>query len=128
MMSLRWERYIKCNIGRVWLTSGTMRENPNLIINSTCSIISIAASPGEICHSPSRSYKHTRSTQLVHIDITIRNWNPDIVIYYIMNSSGIDTTILIRYTLYLDLVYTSVRVKQETSWDAVPHRIANLIL
>ena len=36
----------------------------------------IAASPGSIFHFPSWSYKHTRSTQLVHMDITIRNWNP----------------------------------------------------
>lgn len=55
------------------LTSGTKRENPNLISKRTCSMMRIAASPGSIFHFPSTSYKHTRSTQLVHIDIIIRN-------------------------------------------------------
>lgn len=54
-------------------TSGTKRENPNLISSRTCSITRIAASPGSILHFPSRSYRHTRSTELVHMDITMRN-------------------------------------------------------
>lgn len=56
-------------------TSGTKRENPNLIRRRICSMIKIAASPGSNLHFPSASYKQTRSAQLVQIDITIRNWN-----------------------------------------------------
>lgn len=57
------------------ITSGTKRENPNLIIRRACSMTRIAASPGSIFHFPSSSYSHAKSAQLVHIDMTIRNWN-----------------------------------------------------
>lgn len=56
-------------------TSGTIRENPNLMNKSMCSIMRMAARPGDIFHSPSWSYKHTRRMEFVQIDITIRNWN-----------------------------------------------------
>lgn len=56
------------------VTSGTKRENPNLINRRICSMTKIIASPGSRLHFPSWSYNHTRNAQLVHIDITIRNW------------------------------------------------------
>lgn len=56
-------------------SSGTRRESPNFRSNSTCSMMRIAASPGSIFHLPSWSYKHTKSAEFVHIDITTRNWN-----------------------------------------------------
>lgn len=64
----------KMHLNKFHHTSGTMRENPNFMNRSTCSIIRIAASPGDKFQLPSRSYMHTRSALLVQIDITIRNW------------------------------------------------------
>ncbi|GKV35705.1 hypothetical protein SLEP1_g43937 [Rubroshorea leprosula] len=55
------------------ITSGTKRENPNFISSRTCSMIRIAARPGSIFHFPSWSYNHTRSAELVHIAIIMRN-------------------------------------------------------
>lgn len=54
-------------------SSGTRRERPNFRSKSTCSIMRIAASPGSIFHLPSRSYKHTKSAEFVHMDVTTRN-------------------------------------------------------
>lgn len=55
-------------------SSGTRRESPNLRSKSMCSMMRIAASPGSIFHFPSWSYKHTKSAEFVHMDITTRNW------------------------------------------------------
>lgn len=66
-------------------TSGTKREKPNLMRRRTCSITNMAARPGSILHFPSWSYSHTKSAQLVQIDITVRNCKNERHLIRIMN-------------------------------------------
>lgn len=61
-------------LGSKTITLGKKREKPNLVNKRTCSMIKIAASPGSIFHFPSSSYSHAKIAQLVHIDISIRNY------------------------------------------------------